>query len=103
MIAALKNFKYNCNINEDEKLNNDISTNICNTNFKQNRYNLINRKNKEMQIKTNDYWEENIKKFNEYLKSDGLYVKDVGSDGNCLFRSISDQLYGNENKHEKIR
>ena len=32
-----------------------------------------------------------------------MMIKKSNGDGNCLFRSISDQLYGNENHHEEIR
>jgi len=32
-----------------------------------------------------------------------LFIKDVKGDGNCLFRSISDQIYGTEEFHEIIR
>jgi OTU domain-containing protein 5 len=30
-------------------------------------------------------------------------MKEIGGDGNCLFRSISDQLYGEETFHSEIR
>lgn len=33
----------------------------------------------------------------------GLAAKDVLGDGNCLFRSLSDQLNGNPNDHAKLR
>ena len=29
----------------------------------------------------------------------GLRIKEVGADGNCLFRSFSDQMEGNEGNH----
>ena len=32
-----------------------------------------------------------------------LFIKDVQGDGNCMFRAISDQIYGNEDFHEIIR
>jgi len=38
------------------------------------------------------------------LYSDGLSVVDMAPDGNCLFRALSDQLYGDYgNRHEEIR
>lgn len=32
-----------------------------------------------------------------------MQIVDVGSDGNCLFRAIAYQLYGDEDKHKLIR
>ncbi|RSH92953.1 hypothetical protein EHS25_008401 [Saitozyma podzolica] len=33
----------------------------------------------------------------------GLSLRDVEGDGNCLFRALSDQLYGEQNRHPEIR
>lgn len=33
--------------------------------------------------------------FNQEISHLGLKLRDVGGDGNCLFRSISDQVDGN--------
>ena len=33
----------------------------------------------------------------------GLAVKDILGDGNCCFRSLSDQVFGRENEHFLIR
>lgn len=32
-----------------------------------------------------------------------LHEQQVGNDGNCLFRSVSHQIYGTEDHHELIR
>lgn len=32
-----------------------------------------------------------------------MNIRDVGGDGNCCFRALSDQLFGNENEHLDIR
>ncbi|KAL5325688.1 hypothetical protein ACEPPN_006818 [Leptodophora sp. 'Broadleaf-Isolate-01'] len=37
------------------------------------------------------------------LAGQGLHVVNVKGDGNCLFRAMSDQLYGHQHKHEHIR
>ena len=37
------------------------------------------------------------------LDEHDLVMKNIGGDGNCLFRSISDQLYGQETFHQQIR
>ena len=33
----------------------------------------------------------------------GLKVVEMGGDGNCLFRTLADQLEGNEKLHRKYR
>ncbi|KAI9713427.1 MAG: hypothetical protein M1820_000809 [Bogoriella megaspora] len=33
----------------------------------------------------------------------GLYAADIKGDGNCLFNALSDQLYGDQGKHQEIR
>ncbi len=35
-----------------------------------------------------------IKKMIEELDQEDYVIKDIGGDGNCLFRSVSHQLYG---------
>lgn len=42
-------------------------------------------------------------KFKNYLKRYGLQVKEIKSDGNCLFRALSDQLRGTEDDHGEFR
>ncbi|OMJ26875.1 OTU domain-containing protein 3 [Smittium culicis] len=37
------------------------------------------------------------------LKESGLYCKEILGDGNCLFRALSDQYYGDTSKHGQIR
>ena len=37
------------------------------------------------------------------MASYGLRLKEVSPDGNCLFRSIADQVEGNEKLHRKYR
>lgn len=41
--------------------------------------------------------------FDRELKALDLKLRDVGGDGNCLFRSISDQVDGNETTHRFMR
>lgn len=50
-----------------------------------------------------DDLELDIDAFNRILHAKNLYVRDVSSDGNCLFRAVSDQLYGNESRHLDLR
>jgi len=37
------------------------------------------------------------------LKTQDLKIKKMGGDGNCLFRAISDQIYGTEEHHLELR
>ncbi|KAI0289130.1 hypothetical protein BC826DRAFT_1033784 [Russula brevipes] len=37
------------------------------------------------------------------LRQLGLYAADTTGDGNCLFRALSDQLYGTESRHLQLR
>ena len=32
-----------------------------------------------------------------------MYVKEIDGDGNCLFRSICDQMYGHDKFHKELR
>ena len=51
-------------------------------------------------ITLNEDQEEKIKKNMEKLH---FFIKAMGRDGNCMFRSVSDQIYGNEEYHYIIR
>ena len=53
------------------------------------------------QIKDYTLTEERI--FLLELNKFGLGVKYIDGDGNCLFRSLADQLFGDTNKHMDIR
>eukprot|EP00177_Eucheuma_denticulatum_P001843 GFKZ01003289.1.p2 GENE.GFKZ01003289.1~~GFKZ01003289.1.p2 ORF type:complete len:424 (+),score=65.08 GFKZ01003289.1:555-1826(+) len=44
-----------------------------------------------------------IESFSRLLEGSGLTIRDVSNDGNCFFRAVSDQLYGTEDYHMKLR
>ena len=46
---------------------------------------------------------EEDRRFSEQLAALGCRVKVVDSDGNCMFRSIADQLYGMPERHGEVR
>lgn len=37
------------------------------------------------------------------LNAEGLQMKVVAGDGNCMFRAVADQVYGDEEMHEQVR
>lgn len=46
---------------------------------------------------------ENTQQLTEQLRALGLYAAPTLGDGNCLFRALSDQLYGSDTYHLKLR
>ena len=60
---------------------------------------LKRRKN----MKYDNEWKEDLIKFGAQLAEFGLRIKIVKGDGNCLFRSLSDQIEGNENNYMEYR
>jgi hypothetical protein len=44
-----------------------------------------------------------VKKFKEQLSPLCLKVKEMDGDGNCLFRSVADQIDGDESLHATYR
>ena len=65
-----------------------------------------NKANKEKQKRSRIFYQSNNvnqSKFSETLKQQGLRLKIQCGDGNCLFRSIGDQVYGDTNKHSELR
>eukprot|EP01114_Cavostelium_apophysatum_P019962 TRINITY_DN6573_c0_g1_i2.p1 TRINITY_DN6573_c0_g1~~TRINITY_DN6573_c0_g1_i2.p1 ORF type:complete len:503 (+),score=145.03 TRINITY_DN6573_c0_g1_i2:119-1627(+) len=64
---------------------------------------MAHRKNRERVLYGGDKWNRDFKKFNDQLNLFGLLVKDVAGDGNCLFRAVSDQMYGHPELHAQLR
>jgi len=48
-------------------------------------------------------WKSDFLKFSDQLEAIGLTIKDVAGDGNCLFRSMSDQFTGDPNNYANYR
>lgn len=40
--------------------------------------------------------------FREAMRRKGLSIIDVEPDGNCLFRSVSHQIYGDADRHNQV-
>ena len=83
------------------------SNNNSNSNKNSNTKNTItNKSNKQKNRKQNKCQQtgDDDDMFRESLVNQGNTIKDMDSDGNCLFRSISDQLYhDNGAKHDIVR
>lgn len=52
---------------------------------------------------TPEEWEERDKLFIKTMSDRGFLVEQIVEDGACLFRSISLQIYGDQDMHEIIR
>ncbi|KAJ1883969.1 2-oxoglutarate dehydrogenase E1 component, partial [Kickxella alabastrina] len=49
------------------------------------------------------YDTDDFSSLNRQLKQNGLYCKDIAGDGNCLFRSLADQVDGTPDTHQRHR
>jgi len=58
-----------------------------------------NTKKRNRKSRKNDIDE----KFKKHLESLGYFIREVGGDGNCLFRSVSEQMEGNEKHYKDYR
>lgn len=74
-----------------KKKNNDNANRITNITAKEKKR---EKKAKKRQIE---------QEFKEELNKLGYYIKEVDGDGNCLFRSVSDQLENTEHNHKYYR
>ena len=78
----------NDNSNNNNKINN------CNNNKKErNGYRKRNKKNRD----------DIDEKFKKHLETLGYFIREVGGDGNCLFRAVCEQIEGNENNYAEYR
>ena len=81
--------KSNQNKNKDKFQSTSISINTKGLKIKK-------KKNKQRDF-------HNLEEFKNFIENLGLRIKEVEGDGNCFFRSISDQLVGSENNHREYR
>jgi len=72
-------------------------------NRKNNNNQALQGKRGKGRTKTANNWTKYFNTFQEWLKLKGITMRDVDGDGNCLFRSIADQIDGEENNHRKYR
>jgi len=93
-----------------KKSSNKKGKNGRNGSSRQNNDKKLKKKNKQRdaQEESNDHKNEhevNDKVFREQLESNGYCIREMDADGNCMFRAISDQLYGDFGRrhHEDVR
>ena len=67
-----------------------------------NQQRIENRKNKKEKNRKNRKKDEDAE-FKEELKKLGYYIREVKGDGNCLFRSVAEQIEEDQNNFEKYR
>lgn len=66
-------------------------------------YNSGDEHNGQKYDLTPEQWEERDKLFIKTMSDRGFVIEQIVEDGACLFRSISLQIYGDQNMHEMIR
>ena len=84
------------NNNNYDKQNSNKGNNSKNNKRERNQY----QKKKNKKNRKNDEIDEQFKK---HLESLGYFIREVEGDGNCLFRSVSEQMEGNENNYQEYR
>lgn len=52
---------------------------------------------------TEEEWEQKERWFEKKMRKRGFIIKRMGEDGACLFRAVSDQVYGDQEMHSTIR
>lgn len=60
-------------------------------------------KKKESKRERKQRMKKEYEELKKNLEQSGYYVREMGGDGNCLFRSVSDQIEGNENNFKYYR
>lgn len=52
---------------------------------------------------TEEEWIEKDRRFERMMKKKGYVIKLMVEDGSCLFRSVADQIYGDQEMHAAVR
>ena len=87
--------KYQNKQNNYQNNKNNNNNNSRKSKKERNAYRKKNKRNRQ-----NDEIDE---KFKKHLETLGYFIREVGGDGNCLFRSVSEQVEGNESNYKEYR
>ena len=90
-----KNIDYQNKQNNYQNNKNNNNNNSRKSKKERNAYRKKNKRNRQ-----NDEIDE---KFKKHLETLGYFIREVGGDGNCLFRSVSEQVEGNESNYKEYR
>ena len=97
-----KKWEKNQQKNQQKNQNNNNNNKINNYNQKAQQYQKKKEKNayrKKKNRRTDEIDEEFVKE----LEKLGYFIREVGGDGNCLFRSVSDQMDNTEKNFNEYR
>jgi len=97
-----KKWEKNNNKNTNNKNNNNKNNYNQNNNNNKNNYQKKKDRN-AYRKKKNRRKDEIDEEFIKDLEKIGYFIREVGGDGNCLFRSVSDQLDNTEKNYKKYR
>ena len=86
--------------NKNNKNNNQNNNNKINN---QNKYQKKKERNAYRKKKNRKKDDEIDEEFIKDLEKLGYFIREVGGDGNCLFRSVSDQMDNNQNNYKLYR
>ena len=87
---------------KNQNQNNNQNNNNNKNNNKINKYQKKKEKN-QYRKKRNKRRDEIDEEFIKELEKLGYFIREVGGDGNCLFRSVSDQMDNTEKNYKEYR
>ena len=99
-----KNKKNKNNQNQQKRSNNNNNNNNQNNkNYNKNNKYQKKKERNAYRKKKNRQKDEIDEEFIKDLEKIGYFIREVGGDGNCLFRSVSDQMDNTEKNHKMYR
>ena len=93
-------YDYNSNYKDNNFNNRHYNNKYHNKRFNRGRYPFYRKTYIEVEVGQEKKIDE---KFIKELENLGYFIKEVKGDGNCLFRSVSEQIEGDENNHQIYR